>query len=142
MILLREAGYPCIFYGDYYGAHYKDDKDGTEYEIWMDSHQFLIDKFLYSRQNYAYGQQRDYFDHPNTIGWTRVGDDEHSGGMAVVLTNGEGGSKWMEIGHPNCTYVDITEHVKEPITTNADGWAEFRCNGGSVSVWVQSKVES
>ena len=140
LILLREAGYPCIFYGDYYGAHYKDNKDGNEYEIWMDCHQFLIDKFLDARKKYAYGEQRDYFDHPSTIGWTRMGDEEHPGGVAVVLTNGEGGGKWMEIGHPNCTYIDITEHVKDPIVTNDDGWAEFRCNGGSVSVWVQESL--
>ncbi len=138
LILLRAAGYPCIFYGDYYGTHYKDNKDGEEYEIWMESHQFLIDKFLQARQTYAYGEQQDYFDHPNTIGWTRLGDEEHPGGMAVVLTNGEGGGKWMNIGQPNCTYIDITEHVQEPVTTNEDGWADFRCNGGSVSVWIKS----
>jgi alpha-amylase len=140
LILLREAGYPCIFYGDYYGAHYKDSKDGNEYEIWMDCHQWLIDKFLDARQNYAYGEQRDYFDHPNTIGWTRWGNEEHPGGLAVILSNGKGGSKHMETGHPNCQYIDITEHVKDPITTNDEGWAEFRCNGGSVSVWVQQKL--
>jgi alpha-amylase len=137
LILLREAGYPCIFHGDYYGAHYRDNKDGNEYEIWMDSHQGLIDKFLSARQNYAYGEQIDYFDHPNTIGWTRLGDTEHPGGMAVVLSNGDDGSKWMNIGHPNCSYIDITDHLPEPIVTNNDGWAEFCCNGGSVSVWVK-----
>jgi alpha-amylase len=137
LILLRQAGYPCIFYGDYYGAHYKDHgKDGNEYEIWMDCHQWLIDKFLFARQTYAYGDQYDYFDHPNTIGWTRLGDQEHPGGMAVILTNSEGGSKSMEVGQPNRVYVDLTEHVAEPITTNDQGWGEFRCNGGSVSVWV------
>jgi alpha-amylase len=141
LILLRADGYPCIFYGDYYGAHYKDNKGGEEYEIWMESHQFLIDKFLQARQTYAYGEQHDYFDHPNTIGWTRLGDAEHPDGMAVILSNGENGSKWMNIGQPNCTYVDITEHVPEPVVTNDDGWAEFRCNGGSVSVWIKS-VES
>ncbi len=138
LILLREAGYPCIFYADYYGAHYTDNgKDGNEYEIWMDSHQWLIDKFLYARQAYAYGEQRDYFDHPNTIGWTRQGDDEHPGGMAVILSNGGDGWKRMEMGQANCTYVDITEKIKEPVTTNDEGWAEFRTLGGSVSVWVQ-----
>jgi alpha-amylase len=142
LILLRIDGYPCIFYGDYYGAHYKDHKDGQEYEIWMESHQFLIDKFLYARQTYAYGEQQDYFDHPNTIGWTRLGDAEHPGGMAVVLTNGEGGTKWMNIGQPNSTYVDITEHVPDSVTTNDDGWGEFRCNGGSVSVWIEQSSES
>lgn len=137
LILLRRDGYPCIFYGDYYGAHYKDTaNDGNEYEIWMDSHQFLIDKFLHARQTYAFGEQYDYFDHQNTIGWTRLGTDENPGGMAVILTNGGDGSKWMEVGHPNTTYIDLTEHIKESITTTDDGWAEFRCNGGSVSVWV------
>jgi alpha-amylase len=96
----------------------------------------LIDKFLLARQTYAYGDQYDYFDHPNTIGWTRLGDAEHPGGMAVVLSNSEERRKLIAIGHPNRTYIDITEHVNESVTTNDEGWAEFRCNGGSVSVWV------
>jgi alpha-amylase len=142
LILLRREGYPCIFYGDYYGAHYKDyGKDGNEYEIWLDNHQFLLDKFLLARQTYAYGDQYDYFDHANTIGWTRLGDDEHPGGMAVVLSNGEDGSKSMEVRHPGATYIDITEHISEPVIVGDDGWGEFRCNGGSVSVWVPQKPE-
>lgn len=137
LILLRQEGYPCIFYADYYGAHYKDTgNDGEEYEIWLDSHQWLIDKFLEARQTYAYGPQYDYFDHPNTIGWTRLGTDENPGGLAVVLSNGEAGTKWMEVGQPNCTYIDLTEHISEPVTTNEDGWADFCCEAGSVSVWV------
>jgi len=139
LILLRQEGYPCIFYADYYGAHYKDHaQDGNEYEIWIESHKWLLDKFLSVRQTYSYGEQIDCFDHPNTIGWTRLGDKEHSGGMAVVLSNGEDGRKWMNVGHPNSTYIDITEHIDEPITTNDEGWAEFRCNGGSVSVWIRN----
>ncbi|MFE4107201.1 alpha-amylase [Almyronema epifaneia] len=137
LILLRRDGYPCIFYADYYGAHYKDvGNDGNEYEIWLDSHQWLIDKFLYVRKTYAYGDQYDYFDHANTLGWTRLGNEEHPGGMAVVLSNGDEGTKWMEVGQANTTYVDITEHIDQPITTNDEGWADFRCPAGSVSVWV------
>ncbi|NEP18783.1 MAG: alpha-amylase [Leptolyngbya sp. SIO4C1] len=137
LILLRRDGYPCIFYADYYGAHYKDHgSDGGEYEIWLDSHQWLIDKFLYARRTYAYGDQYDYFDHANCIGWTRLGDEAHPGGLAVVISNGEAGTKWMEVGQPNQAYIDITEHVNEPVTTNDEGWAEFRCEAGSVSVWV------
>lgn len=137
MILLRRDGYPCLFYADYYGAHYKDTgNDGGEYEIWLDSHKCLIDKFLHTRREYAFGDQYDYFDHPNTIGWTRTGNDEHPGGMAVVLTNGDNGRKHMETGQPNRTYIDITDHVDQPVTTNEDGWAEFHCLAGSVSVWV------
>ncbi|MEL6816685.1 MAG: alpha-amylase [Cyanobacteria bacterium J06598_3] len=137
LILLREQGYPCVFYADYYGAHYKDSgKDGSECEIWLDSHQWLIDKFLAARQTYAFGAQYDYFDHANTIGWTRLGSVERPGGLAVVLSNGEAGSKWMEVGTPNQRYVDVTAHVAEAVTTNEAGWADFRCNAGSVSVWV------
>lgn len=137
LILLRRDGYPCIFYADYYGANYKDNgDDGGEYEIWMDSHQWLIDKFLDARQKYAFGEQYDYFDHPNAIGWTRLGDEEHPGSMAVVLSNGEEGTKWMEVGEPNQTYIDLTEHIEEPVVTNDEGWGEFRCPAGSVSVWV------
>lgn len=137
LILLRRDGYPCVFYADYYGAHYTDKgRDGNDYEIWLDSHKWLIDKFLYARREYAYGDQYDYFDHANTIGWTRLGDAEHPGGMAVVLSNGDAGTKWMEVGQPNCTYIDLTEHIGEPITTNEEGWADFRCPAGSVSLWV------
>ncbi|TVQ57136.1 MAG: alpha-amylase [Spirulina sp. DLM2.Bin59] len=137
LILLRQEGYPCIFYPDYYGAHYQDyGKDGNEYEIWMESHQWLLDKFLNVRKTYAFGDQYDYFDHPNCVGWTRLGTAENPGAIAVVMSNGGDGTKWMEVGIPDAIYVDITEHIKEPITTNAEGWAEFRCNGGSVSLWV------
>jgi len=137
MILLRKDGYPCVFIADYYGAHYKDTgKDGNEHEIWMASHKWLIDRFLFVRKKYAYGEQHDYFNHPNCIGWTRLGKEEAPRGMTVIMSNGDDGFKDMETGSPDTTYVDITEHVDETVTTNNDGWGEFRCKGGSVSVWV------
>ncbi|MGB3613937.1 MAG: alpha-amylase, partial [Elainellaceae cyanobacterium] len=99
LILLRQDGYPCLFYADYYGAHYTDtDSNGDEQEIWLDSHQWIIDKLLQTRHTYGYGDQYDYFDPANTIGWTRLGTEENPGGMAVVLSNGDAGTKWMEIG--------------------------------------------
>ncbi len=137
LILLRDEGYPCLFYGDYYGAHYKDaGNDGNECEIWLESHREILDHMLFARQTYAYGDQYDYFDHANTIGWTRLGDAEHPGGMAVVLSNGDEGTKAMEVGQPNTPYIDLTGHISDSITTNDDGWADFRCSAGSVSVWV------
>lgn len=133
LILLRREGYPCIFYADYYGAHYHD----KGYEIWMDSHRWLLDKFLFARQNYAYGPQYDYFNHWDIIGWTRLGDSQHPKAMAVIMSDGSGGSKWMEVGKPNTAFYDVTEHIPETVSTNADGWGKFRCNGGSVSVWLE-----
>lgn len=134
IILLRREGYPCVFYADYYGAHYID----RGFEIWLDCHRWLIDKFLYARRHYAYGEQIDYFDHPDRVGWTRLGDETHPQGMAVLLSDGDGGSKWMNVGKPNRTFFDLTEHVLEPVQTNEWGWGEFFCLGGSVSVWVQA----
>ena len=134
LILLRQEGYPCVFHADYYGANYSD----RGYDIYMPSHRFLIDKFLDARRQYAYGPQYDYFDHFNTVGWTRLGDAEHPKAMAVLMSDGPFGAKWMEVGKPNIKLIDITEHIQDPIYTNDWGWAEFLCNGGSVSVWVEA----
>nr|WP_314900190.1 alpha-amylase [uncultured Deefgea sp.] len=138
-ILLRQHGYPCIFYPDYYGASYSDTgKDGQTHEITLACHRFLIDRFLHARQYYAYGQQCDYFDFPNCIGWTRLGDTEHPKAMAVVMSNSLAGYKRMYVGQAKARFNDLTAHCPEPIHTNADGWASFPCPAGSVSVWVQA----
>ena len=122
----------------YYGADYEDrGKDGNTYRIVMPSHRFLIDKFLYARRNFAYGPQYDYFDHYNSIGWTRLGDLSHPKSMAVLMSDGPAGHKWMETGKRGAQFRDITGHVSHMVTTNGDGWGEFHCNGGSVSVWVE-----
>jgi alpha-amylase len=135
MILLRAEGYPCVFYPDYYGAEYPNCRGG--YPVVFYSHQFLIDRFLKARQENAYGPQYTYFDHPNCIGWTRLGDTDHPKAMAVVMSNGNAGHKWMEVGKKNAKFVDRTGHCTTSVTTNAHGWGDFTCPGGSVSVWVE-----
>jgi len=92
-----------------------------------------------ARKNFAYGTQRDYFDHWNIVGWTREGDEEHPSGLAVLLSNGEGGTKWMEVGikHAGKVFYDYLGNIQHYVTINADGWGEFITNGGSVSAWVQ-----
>jgi alpha-amylase len=134
LILLRRDGYPCVFQGDYNAAavHYRD--HGREVTLY--SHRFLIDKFLGARRSYGWGEQHDYFDHPRTIGWFRTGDSAHPGQLAVVMTNGTGGSKWMNTFRPGAVFRDVTGHIQDTITANASGWANFRCNDRSVSVWV------
>ena len=87
----------------------------------------------------AYGTQRDYFDHPNCIGWTREGDTDHeNSGCAIVISNSEDGFKEMEIGagHAGKVFVDyLNKHDGEEVVISADGWAEFKVKAGSVSVW-------
>jgi alpha-amylase len=138
LILLREGGYPCVFYADYYGAAYEDrGRDGNCYKISLQPHKPIIDRLMKVRRDYAYGPQYDYFDHRNTVGWTRLGDKEHPKAIAVLMSNGNEGFKWMEVGKPNAKFIDITDTIHEPIYTNDKGWGEFRCQGGSVSVWVE-----
>ncbi len=137
LILLRVEGYPCVFYADYYGAQYEDKgRDGKRYAITLWSERWWIDLFLQARHHYAHGPQYEYFDHPNCIGWTRLGDAHHPGGMAVLLSNGAMGRKWMEVGKPRQSFIDITGRIAETVTANEHGWAEFLCQANSVSVWT------
>lgn len=141
LILLRRDGYPCVFYADYFGAAYSDQgRDGETYDIHLAPHRFLVDRFLLARQRWAYGEQCDWLDHANCIGFSRLGDDEHPGGLAVVMSNGDVGFKRMQVGTPNAPYHDLTGHIADLVTTDADGWAEFHCLAGSVSVYVPGQA--
>ncbi len=133
LVLLREHGYPCIFYGDYFGN--SGDNQGKNK---LTSHRKIIDQLLDARAKRAHGELRDYLDHPQCIGWTWSGDAEHAGGLAVVTSTSEAGNKHMKVGAPGATFRDLTGNWPEPITIDENGEAEFRCKAGSVSVWVPS----
>jgi alpha-amylase len=138
-LLLREKGYPCVFYPDLYGAKYKDKgHDGNEYEIYMPG-VATIGELMQARKRFAYGAQRDYLDHPNCIGWTREGDDEHPAGCAVLLSNGDEGFKTMEMGkaHTGRVFVDWLGNHPGKVTIDAEGKGEFQVSGCSVSVWIE-----
>lgn len=138
IILLRQEGYPSVFYPDLYGAKY-DDK-GLNITLAPVS---KLKEMIAVRKLYAYGFQRDYFNDYNAIGWTREGDNEHGdSGLAVLLTNGCATSKWMEVGkkHTGKTFVDYLGNSDGYVKINNDGWGEFRVNGGSVSAWIPSEI--
>ena len=129
VILLTADGYPCIFYGDYYSL---GDKESP--------HRWMIDKLLYTRKHYAYGEQINYFDEPNLIGIVRKGAEEHPGsGLVMILSNHTEGSKKINIGkeHAGETWFEITENIKDEIQIDENGEAEFRVNAGNVAVWVK-----
>ncbi len=128
LILLMKEGYPCIFYGDYYGTGGEDAP-----------HRGLLDTLLRIRKELAFGEQKEYFDHPNTVGFTRTGDGEHPhSGVAVLISNGEDGSKRMEVGtnHAGEEWVEGTGNIEGSVTIGDDGWADFPVRGGHVAVWI------
>jgi alpha-amylase len=129
LILLREEGYPCVFYGDYYGA--------TGEQCTLTSHRTMLDVLLDARRRYQFGDQHDSFDHPNCIAWVRTGDAEHPGSLVVVMSNGEAGVKRLNAYAPNATFGDLTGGVAETIVTDGHGLADFTCPAGSLAVWAQ-----
>ena len=128
LILLREAGLPCVFYGDYYGI---------SGDFAQQSFQAELDQLLRIRKDLAYGEQRDYFDDPNCIGWTRSGTEE-SAPIACVISNDGASAKRMEIGqaYAGQIYYDALGNCQEPVQIQEDGWADFPVSERSVSVWV------
>ncbi|WP_026698699.1 alpha-amylase [Alkalicoccus chagannorensis] len=130
LILLREDGYPCVFFGDYYGINGNYEMPGKKEQI---------NPLLDARHHAAYGAQQDYFDHPNTIGWVRLGDEDVPGsGCAVVMTNGEEGWKEMYVGelHSGETWIDVTGNCGSSVEIGEDGKASFFAPDGSVSVYI------
>lgn len=124
VILLRAQGTPCVFYGDLFGV-----------PAWGHAPVAGLETMMKARQRFAYGDQKDYFDHPNTVGWTRRGS--WAGDMAVVMTNGTAGWKDMELGRPGEVYVDLLGNRHEQVTIGSDGWGRFTVNPRSVSIWVR-----
>lgn len=133
IILLRKDGYPCLFYGDYYGI------GGAVPKMPLRDR---LDPLLLSRKYLAYGEQTDFFAEPSCIGWKRDGDDEHPGsGLVVVISNqcekalhfsmgaNRAGTRWM----------DITGNRKDEIILSDQGEADFPVAAGSVSVWVRKE---
>ena len=129
LILLTADGYPCIFYGDYYGVGGKESP-----------HRWVIEKLLYARKHYAYGEQINYFDDPNFVAVVRTGNEEHPGsGLVMLLSNHEEGTKNINIGkeHAGETWFEITENIKDEIQIDENGAADFRVNAGKAAVWVK-----
>jgi alpha-amylase len=130
LILLRKDGYPCVFYPDYFGH---EGEGGA-----LTSHRALLDCFLDARKRYGFGEQTDYFDHPNCIAFLRSGDEEHPGSMVVLMSNGGAGTKHIATGKPGKSFRDATGHAEHTVVTDGEGAAEFSCPAGSVSVWLEA----
>ena len=130
LILLRKQGFPCVFYGDYYGIPEKG----------VEPKQNILDILLKVRKYYAYGSQYDYFYDNNIIGFTRTGDYEHpNSGLAVVMSDKNGGSIQMNVGKnlANSVFYDCTGNLSETVYVDNEGNGIFYCKDGSVSVWIK-----
>ena len=128
LILLRKDGYPCIFYGDYYGIPYSQISGKSE----------MLDCLLFLRKNYALGLQRDYFDDSSIIGWVR--DGLQKSGLVCLMSDSVGGCKTMYVGlqYAGTYWYDALGNYKAHIQIDGQGNGVFIVNGGSVSVYIQA----
>ncbi|KAJ1028121.1 hypothetical protein NDA13_003568 [Ustilago tritici] len=140
LILMRLDGYPCVFLGDLDGCNTTGIDNGEgKAEPMAD-----LDKFVKARKYYAYGEQRDVWDHPNCIAWVRTGsktDDNDAGydASATIICNGtEQGSKPVEVGkrYAGQNFVDVIGWFQGEQKVNDDGWVEVHCHPRSASIWV------
>ena len=158
-ILLRENGYPCVFFADYYGS----EKNG--YHIGQPEGRYYIDLLLKLRKDYALGDERyhETWDGQNVTaaGWVRMGFvDGAKGAMAVVInTSNTVKPVRMNTGRFNrkfyhyatIKYVDPDNSfliVKGAylqygdkcidIWTDSNGYADFLADGETVAIWLEA----
>ncbi len=133
LILLMKDGYPCLFYGDYYGI-------GGE----PSPHAHILEILLEARRKYAYGEQIDYFDHPSTVGFIRMGDEEHLGsGLVFLMSNDEAGAKVMSLGEERKgeRWHEITGSIDDEVILDDTGSGDFSVQGRNIAVWIRTGEE-
>lgn len=131
LILLRRDGYPCVFYGDYYGIKHHHIKGIRK----------VLDQLLYLRKNHALLQQIDYFDDPHIIGWIRK--DDQRIGLVCLISNASEGSKLMYVGeqYQGKIFYDYLGCSDHNVVIDEHGQGEFFVKGGSCSVYVMKEGE-
>ena len=152
-ILLRDKGYPCVFFADYYGSD-----PSSQYNVYP-SGQSYIDILLKLRSQFALGQEW-YFEKRNIVGWIRNGFVPGAkGAMAAVISNAPGGtveSIRMNTGRKNRKFYHFAtlklftgqfvvakgsyslfgDRAGE-IWTDSSGSGEFLAEGRTASIWLE-----
>lgn len=132
IIILIGEGYPCVFYGDYYGISSMNTKSFNK----------EIDLMIKVRHELMEGNRNNYFDHHDIIGWTFEGNNDAKSGFAVIMSDGPEGEKSMYIGlqHANEVYIDITGNTSNEILIDENGIGQFKVNGGSYHIYVNKSL--
>ncbi|KAF2683772.1 glycoside hydrolase family 13 protein [Lentithecium fluviatile CBS 122367] len=134
LILLRREGYPSIFYGDLYGMKGENPEPPS-------CGNKLADLML-ARKLYAYGDQEDYWDDANCIGWVCRGTWDKPAGLACIMSNKGPGQIRMAVGteHAGEKWTDVLDWEEGEVEIDEEGYGLFKCPGVSVSVWVNKEA--
>lgn len=151
-ILLRQEGYPCVFWGDVYGTKGpKAEPPACTVAAANGGKRSLLPDLVLARKLFAYGEQKDYLDAMSCIGWTRSGTQNRPGCAALLSigppTDKQGKVSWtakkMTIGQPGEVWVDIlaNEQGRPEVTIDDEGNGLFACRGMSVALFVKRGAE-
>ena len=130
-ILTRAQGKPMVFWKDYY----------------QNGYQAELRKLLEIRKYYAYGPGREVNNNGNQVySYIREGlEHKPRTGLVAMISSGTSGkivTKRIKTNKPNTTFYDYTRNIKESVTTDQNGYAEFKVRQAEEtgwSVWVPSK---
>ena len=133
LILLREAGYPCVFFADLYGLP----NDGIPAVV-------ELPLLLEIRRRFAFGRQVDYFDNHDLVAWVRKGDAAHElSGCCVVLSSRDGSEKpvhkKVNLGkeHAGELWTCVLGEGREPVEVDEDGSVDFVTGNTMLSVFLR-----
>ncbi|KAE8380609.1 glycoside hydrolase superfamily [Aspergillus bertholletiae] len=137
LILLRDKGQPCIFYGDLYGI-----RRGIKNPM-TPSCGGKLPVLARARKLYAYGEQCDYFDQANCIGFVRYGNLHHPSGLACIMSNVGASQKRMYVGrrHARERWTDILGWHPKTVIIDKKGYGVFPVFAMQVGVWVNLAAE-
>jgi alpha-amylase len=138
VILLRRQGIPCVFYPSVYEARYFDQKDGQEIYIELNAVPGL-QQMIQVRAKLAYGAQKDYFDDPHIVGWTRAGSKTiRNSGCAVLLSNNGSGEKTMGMGRKNAgrKWRNVLTEEPDMVVLNENGEGLFKVGETGLAVYI------
>jgi alpha-amylase len=150
--LLRAQGVPCLFYGHLYGIQEPHARPPME----------KLPLLCRLRRYYAHGRQRDYFDQPHCVGWTREGTEgiSNGNGLAVVVANylparrrswrlftSSGAStvtKHMCVGacHAGETWKNVHGGIDSKVYIHDNGFGAFLCPRHGLAIWANEKAKN
>lgn len=128
LILLRDKGVPCVFWGDLFGTPETGDIPAVT----------DLPLLMRARRSLAHGPQHDYIDSPECIGFTREGDDDHpASGLAVLISDRCAAAKRMRVGtrHAGQTWVCVIGEG-EDVVIDEDGTVEVSVTDSGLSLYA------
>lgn len=131
LILLRADGYPCVFYGDYYGISGENPIEG---------YREIIDKLMKLRKTFAHGDQEDQWISEHLIGWIRHGDEENPDKLVTMINNGDAATAEIFVGTDQAgkTYSDYLGIQEESVVIREDGKGIFTVGPGTIACWAEA----